>query len=185
MINVNDFKTGVTIELDNNIFTVLEFQHVKPGKGSAFVRTKLKNLRTGAVIDHTFNSGIKVKKAHIDKKQMQYLYADNDGLNFMNMETYEQISVPQERLKHEMKYLVDGQIIDMIVFEEEIVGVVLPDKVVLKVLSTPPGVKGDTAANATKDAEMETGLIVKVPMFIDNDEELIISTADGRYVSRA
>ncbi len=185
MINVNDFKTGVTIQMDGNIFQVLEFQHVKPGKGSAFVRTKLKNLRTGAVIDHTFNSGIKIPKAHIDKKQMQYLYEDSNGMHFMDMESFEQISLNVEKLSYEKKFLVDGQMVDVILFEQEVIGVNLPDKVKLKVESTPPGVKGDTASNATKEAILETGLVVKVPLFIENDELLIISTSDGKYVSRA
>ncbi len=185
MINVNDFKTGVTIEFDNNIYQVIEFQHVKPGKGSAFVRSKLRNLRTGAVIDHTFNSGIKVKKAQIDKKSMQFLYLDGEDFQFMDMETYDQVGIPASRLEYESKFIKEGETVEVIQFESEIVGVQLPDKVVLKIVDTPPGDKGNTAANATKDATCETGLVIKVPLFINQDEDVIVSTQDGKYVSRA
>lgn len=185
MINVNDFKTGVTIEFEGNIFSVMEFQHVKPGKGSAFVRTKLRNIRSGAVIDHTFNSGIKVKKAHIEKKHMQFLYLDGNDYQFMDMETYDQIAIDADKLKYEGKFLIEGSTVDVIQFEHEIIGVQLPDKVKLKITDTPPGEKGNTAANATKEATCETGLVIKVPLFINNDEIVIVSTQDGSYVSRA
>lgn len=185
MINVNDFKTGVTIEMDGNIFSVMEFQHVKPGKGSAFVRTKLRNIRTGAVIDHTFNSGIKVKKAHIEKRQMQFLYLDGSDYQFMDMESYDQIVIPSSSLEYEGKFLIDGSTVDVVQFENEIVGVQLPDKVTLTITDTPPGEKGNTAANATKEAVCETGLVIRVPLFINNDEKVIVSTQDGTYVSRA
>ncbi len=185
MINVNDFKTGVTIEFDNNIYQVIEFQHVKPGKGSAFVRSKLRNLRSGAVIEHTFNSGIKVKKAQIDKKNMQFLYLDGSDYQFMDMESYDQIAIPAARLTHESKFIKEGESVEVILFESEIVGVSLPDKVVLKITDTPPGEKGNTAANATKEATCETGLVIRVPLFINIDEEVIVSTQDGKYVSRA
>ncbi len=185
MINVNDFKTGVTIEFDNNIFQVIEFQHVKPGKGSAFVRTKLRNLRTGAVIDHTFNSGIKIKKALIEKKSMQYLYMDGADYVFMDMSSYEQINISEETLGKNGKFLTEGLTVEVLQFESEIVGINLPDKVTLKVTETPPGVKGDTATNATKDATCETGLVIKVPLFISEGEDVIVSTSDGKYVSRA
>lgn len=185
MINVNDFKTGVTIEFDNNIYQVMEFQHVKPGKGSAFVRSKLRNLRSGAVIEHTFNAGIKVKKAQIDKKKMQYLYLDGADYQFMDMESYDQIAIPDTRLEYESKFLKEGEAVDIVFFESEIVGVQLPDKVVLKIVDTPPGEKGNTAANATKEATCETGLVIRVPLFINNEEDVIVSTQDGKYVSRA
>ncbi len=185
MINVNDFKTGVTIEFDNNIYQVIEFQHVKPGKGSAFVRSKLRNLRSGAVIEHTFNSGIKVKKAQIDKKTMQFLYLDGTDYQFMDMESYDQIAIPASRLEYESKFIKEGESVEVILFESEIVGVQLPDKVVLKIVDTPPGEKGNTAANATKEATCETGLVIRVPLFINSDEDVIVSTQDGKYVSRA
>ncbi len=185
MISTNDFKTGQTIGFDGNIFQVIEFMHVKPGKGSAFVRTKLRNLRTGAVIDHTFNSGTKVERAQIDKISMQYLYANGDMHVFMNNETYEQIDIPQFQIENELKYIYESMVVDVMFYDgKEILGVNLPDKVALEVTETVPGVKGDTKTNALKDAIMQTGLLVKVPMFIEQGEKIIVNTNDGSYVSR-
>lgn len=185
MINVNDFKTGVTIKLDNNLFTVMEFQHVKPGKGSAFVRSKLKNLRTGAIIDHTFNAGIKVEKAHIDKAKMQYLYDAGDELVFMDSNTYDQIQIPKDRIKWEMNFLKENDFVEITRFEHEILGVSLPNSVSLKIIECEPGIKGDTATNATKNAILETGFQIKVPLFINEEEIVIVNTSDGKYISRA
>jgi elongation factor P len=185
MISTNDFKTGQTIMFDGNIFQVIEFMHVKPGKGSAFVRTKLRNLRSGAVIDYTFNAGTKVERAQIDKNQMQYLYANGDMYVFMNTETYEQIEIPGNQIEYELKFIYEGMMVDVNFYNnQEILGVTLPDKVVLEVTETVPGVKGDTKTNALKDAIMQTGLLVKVPMFIEQGEKIIVSTYDGSYVSR-
>jgi elongation factor P len=159
--------------------------HVKPGKGSAFVRTKLRNLRSGAVIDYTFNAGTKVERAQIDKNQMQYLYANGDMHVFMNTETYEQIEIPGNQIEYELKFIYEGMMVDVNFYNnQEILGVTLPDKVVLEVTETVPGVKGDTKTNALKDAIMQTGLLVKVPMFIEQGEKIIVSTYDGSYVSR-
>lgn len=185
MINVNDFKTGITIKLDNNIFQVLDFQHVKPGKGSAFVRTKLKNLRTGSIIDHTFNAGIKVEKAHIDKNKMQYLYDEGDALVFMDNETYDQLSIPKQQVKWEMNFLKENETVEVTRYQGEILGISLPNSVILKVKETEPGIKGDTATNATKLAILETDFEVRVPLFIEAGEDLIINTTDGKYISRA
>lgn len=185
MINVNDFKTGITIKLENNIYQVLDFQHVKPGKGSAFVRTKLKNLRTGAIIDHTFNAGIKVEKAHIDKDKMQYLYDDGDALVFMDNATYDQLSIPKQQVKWEMNFLRENETAEVTRYQGEILGVSLPNSVILKVRETEPAIKGDTATNATKTAILETGFEVRVPLFIEAGEDLVINTTDGKYVSRA
>lgn len=185
MINVNDFKTGISIKLDGNLFTVLEFQHVKPGKGSAFVRTKLKNLRTGATIDHTFNAGIKVEKAHIDKSKMQYLYDDGDFLIFMDNDTFDQISIDKERIKWEMNFLKENDNVELTRYESEILGVSLPNSVELEIIECEPGIKGDTATNATKSATLETGYIIKVPLFIEANEKVIVNTTDGKYISRA
>ncbi|HPE14783.1 MAG TPA: elongation factor P [Bacilli bacterium] len=185
MINVNDFKTGVTIKVDGNIFTVLEFQHVKPGKGPAFVRTKLKNLRTGATIDYTFNAGIKVETAMIVKMPMQFLYAEGNKFNFMNMNDYSQLEVDKSNLEDEVKYLKENLDVDMIFYEGEIIGVLLPDKIEMEIIHTEPAVKGNTANNAMKNATLETGYEIKVPLFIDNNEKILISTKDGKYVSRA
>jgi elongation factor P len=185
MISTNEFKTGQTIAFDGNIFQVIEFMHVKPGKGSAFVRTKLRNLRSGAVIDYTFNAGTKVERAQIDKTSMQYLYANGDRHVFMNNETYEQIEIPEFQIEHELKFIYDSMSVDVMFYDgREILGVNLPDKVVLEVVDTMPAVKGDTKTNALKDATMQTGLLVKVPMFITIGERLIINTNDGSYVSR-
>ena len=185
MISTNEFKTGQTIMFDGNIFQVIEFMHVKPGKGSAFVRTKLRNLRSGAVIDYTFNAGTKVERAQIDKNQMQYLYANGEMHVFMNTETYEQIEIPGSQIEYELKFIYEGMMVDVNFYNnQEILGVTLPDKVVLEVTETVPGVKGDTKTNALKDAIMQTGLLVKVPMFIEQGEKIIVSTYDGSYVSR-
>lgn len=185
MISTNEFKTGQTIVYDGNIYSVIEFMHVKPGKGAAFVRTKLRNLRTGSVTDYTFNAGTKVERAQIDKNMMQYLYADGDKHIFMDNETYEQIEIPANQIQNELKYIYEGESVEVMFYNNvEILGVSLTDKVVLTVVETVPGVKGDTKTNALKDAIMQTGLLVKVPMFIEEGEKIIVNTNDGSYVSR-
>lgn len=184
MINVNDFKTGVTIEYEGNLFQVLEFQHVKPGKGPAFVRSKLKNLRTGAIIDNTFNAGIKIPTARVDKLSMQFLYASGDIYNFMNMETYEQIEINKKQIIEEIKFLKENLEVDITYYKGEMLGVSLPEKIDMKVIETEPAIKGNTVNNAMKDAKLETGYTIKVPLFINENEEVIISTKDGKYVSR-
>ncbi len=185
MVSTNEFKTGMTIEIDGNIFQIMEFLHVKPGKGSAFVRTKLRNLRTGGVIDQTFNSGVKVKKAHVEKVTMQFLYSTGDEYIFMNNATYEQVEIPTKLIEYEKNFIVDGAEVTTMVYGTEVIGVDLPDKVVLEVTESEPAVKGNTAQNATKTAVLETGYEVQVPLFIKEGEKLIISTKDGKYVSRA
>lgn len=185
MISTNDFKTGQTIVHEGNIYSVIEFMHVKPGKGGAFVRTKLRNLRTGSVTDYTFNAGTKVERAQIDKNMMQYLYADGDKHIFMNNETYEQIEIPAQQIEYELKYIIEGMSVEVMFYNNiEILGVSLPDKIIMEVKETVPGVKGDTKTNAMKDAIMQTGLLVKVPMFIEEGEKIIVNTTDGSYVSR-
>jgi len=184
MVNINDLKNGMTIEVDNNIFQVLYFQHVKPGKGPAFVRTKLKNLRTGATIEKTFNSGIKVPKANVVKKEMQYLYNAGDIYYFMDSDTYEQVELTKDKIEYESNFLVEGSTIELIHYEGELIGVVLPDKVELKVVKAEPAVKGDTATNTFKEIETETGLLVMVPLFISEGETIVVTTEDGKYSSR-
>ncbi|TNF09305.1 MAG: elongation factor P [Bacillota bacterium] len=185
MISTNDFKTGQTIVHEGNIYSVIEFMHVKPGKGGAFVRTKLRNLRTGSVTDYTFNAGTKVERAQIDKNMMQYLYADGDKHIFMNNDSYEQIEIPAQQIEYELKFLTEGMSAEVMFYNNtEILGVSLPDKIVMEVKETVPGVKGDTKTNAMKDAIMQTGLLVKVPMFIEEGEKIIVNTTDGSYVSR-
>ena len=185
MISTNDLKNGITIEYDGAIFVVLDTQHVKPGKGAAIVKAKLKNLRTGAIYEQTFNAGVKVPTARIEKRNMQYLYNTGDLYYFMNMETYEQIEIPTDKLGNDALLLKEGIEVMIMSFEGEILGVTLPDKVTLTVTKTEPAVKGNTATNAMKDAELETGLSVRVPLFINEGDELIISTSDSKYVSRA
>ena len=185
MININDIKNGMTIKIDHNIFIIVEFQHVKPGKGPAFVRIKLKNLRTGANIEETFNTNIKFEKAIIDKQDMQFLYRDGNTFNVMNMETYEQIELSKEQIGDDCDYLKDGTNVSISFYDGELLGLVLPDKIVLKVVRTDTAVKGNTTSNALKEAEVETGLVVKVPMFINEGDEIIVSTRDGKYDSRA
>ena len=185
MVCRNDFKNGMTILYDGKIYKIMEFMHVKPGKGSAFVRTKLRDIRSGAVIDYTFNSSEKVELADIEKEEMQYLYDSQDFLVFMNTETYEQIEIPYSIVEYERKFLRENQIVNIERYGEEILGIILPDKVTLTVTECEPAIKGDTKTNALKDAIVETGLLVKVPMFINQGEEIIISTDTGKYSSRA
>ena len=185
MINVNDIKNGITFVLDGDIYQVLEFSHVKPGKGAAFVKMKIRNLRSGSTTEKSFNSGTKLEKAMIEKKPMQFLYASGDSYNFMNMETYEQIELTKEQLGEEVNYLKEGLNVDLSFYQGELLGVMLPDKVELTVTHTEPAVKGNTTNNATKDATLETGLVVRVPLFVDTDDIVIISTSTGKYDSRA
>ena len=184
MINTNDFKTGLTITYEGNLYQVLEFQHVKPGKGAAIVKTKLKNLRTGSIVEQTFNSGIKVPTAHVDKIKMQYLYNDGNMYSFMNMNTYEQVEIDKSQISNEVKFLKEGLEVILYFYENEMLGIELPEKIDFKIIQTEPAVKGNTATNDTKDAIIETGYLVKVPLFIEQDEEIIVSTKDGKYVSR-
>ena len=184
MFNVNDIKNGMTILFEDNIYTVLEFSHVKPGKGAAFVQVKLKNLRTGSIAEYSFNAGIKIPTAHVEKQKMQFLYADGDNYSFMNMESYEQVELNKKQIGEEVKYLKEGLEVILIFFEGEMLGIELPEKIDFKITKTEPGIKGNTATNATKDAIIETGMLVKVPLFIEEGEEIIVSTKDGKYVSR-
>ncbi len=185
MINVNDFKTGMTIIYEGNLYQVIEFQHVKPGKGAAFVKTKLKNLRSGAVIEITFNSSIKVEQAHIEKSKMQYLYAEGDKYIFMNMNDYNQVELTSKQLGDSVKFLKENLEVDIVFYEGELLGINLPEKIEMLITATEPAVKGNTTTGAQKDATLETGMTVKVPLFIEEGEKIIISTKDGKYVSRA
>ncbi|WP_170007625.1 elongation factor P [Bacillus fonticola] len=185
MISVNDFRTGLTIEVDNGIWQVLDFQHVKPGKGAAFVRSKLRNLRTGSIQEKTFRGGEKVAKAHIENRKMQYLYANADLHVFMDNNSYEQIELPAPQIEYELKYLKENMDVQIMMFQGETLGVELPNSVELEVTETEPGIKGDTASGGSKPATTETGLVVNVPFFINQGERIIVNTTDGSYVSRA
>ncbi len=184
MISVNDFKTGLTIEVDNGIWQVIDFQHVKPGKGAAFVRSKLRNLRTGAIQEKTFRAGEKVAKAHIENRKMQYLYASGDQHVFMDNETYDQIELSATQIERELKFLKENMEVYIMTYQTETIGVELPNTVTLEVIETEPGIKGDTASGGTKPATVETGLIVQVPFFVNQGDKLVINTTDGSYVSR-
>ena len=185
MINVNDLKVGMTIMYENNIYSVMDTQHVKPGKGAAFVQAKLKNLRSGSIIENRFNSSDKVEPARIEKKPMQYLYSMNDVYYFMDMNTYEQVEISKAQIGDDAELLKENLEVDIMFFEGEMLGMNLPDKIALKVTHTEPAVKGNTTNNALKDATVETGLLVRVPLFIEEGETIVVSTSDGKYVSRA
>jgi elongation factor P len=185
MISVNDFRTGLTIEVDGGIWRVLDFQHVKPGKGAAFVRSKLRNLRTGAIQEKTFRGGEKVAKAQIDNRRMQYLYANGDQHVFMDTESYEQIELPATAIEYELKFLKENMEVSIMMYQSETIGIELPNTVELKVVETEPGIKGDTASGGSKPAIVETGLSVQVPFFVNEGDVLIVNTTDGSYVSRA
>ena len=185
MISVNDIRNGMTLIVDGNIVQVVEFLHVKPGKGAAFVRTKLKNLRTGGIIEISFNTNVKLEKANINKFQVQYLYSAGDTYCFMNMDTYEQLELSSEQVGDNKNFLVESMNVDFVQYEGELLGINLPDKVELEVVETTPAVKGNASSNATKDAILETGLLVRVPLFIEQGEKILVTTADGKYSSRA
>jgi elongation factor P len=185
MVSSNDFKTGMTILYEGKIYKIIEFMHVKPGKGGAFVTSKLRDLRSGAIVNITFNAGIKIEKAMIEKVQMQYLYDTGDALCFMDNETYDQIEIPHSLVEYEKKFLKENENVNIEKYGDEILGIILPDKVTLQVVECPPAVVGDTKTNALKDAIVETGLLVKVPMFIEQGELIIVNTETGKYSSRA
>jgi len=185
VISVNDFKTGLTIEVDGEIFTVQDFQHVKPGKGAAFVRARLKNLRNGNIVERTFRAGETVGRAMVENREMQYLYASGNEHTFMDMQTFDQITLTSDQLEWELNFLKENMIVNIQSYEGEIIGISLPNTVELKVVETEPGVRGNTATGATKNAKLETGFNVQVPLFINEGDVLLISTSDGKYISRA
>lgn len=185
MINVNDIKNGVTIMIEGQIYQVVEFLHVKPGKGSAFMKTKLRNLRTGGIVEKTFNTNVKFEKANINKQNVQYLYNTGDTYFFMNMDNYEQLELSADQIGDNKNYLIENMNVYVILYEGELLGIDLPDKVEFTVVQTEPAVRGNTTNNALKDATVETGLVVKVPLFIEQGEKILVTTADGKYSSRA
>ncbi len=185
MISVNDFKTGLTVQVDNDIFTVLEFQHVKPGKGAAFVRSKLKNLRNGNIVERTFRAGETIGRAMIENREVQYLYNSGSEYTFMDNETYDQFTLDKDQLEWEINFLKENMNVNISSYQGEILGIQLPNSVELKVIETEPGVKGNTAQGATKNAKVETGLNVQVPLFINEGDVLLIDSRDGKYISRA
>jgi len=185
MISVNDFKTGVTIVFEDVVYQVVDFQHVKPGKGAAFVRAKLKNVKTGGSVEKTFRGGEKVARAHLDKREMQYLYSDGDGFVCMDNENYEQITIGKDEIGDGAKWMMENMTIGVLLYNGEIMGIELPNFVELTVTETEPGIKGDTATGATKNAKLESGAVVQVPLFVNEGDRLRIDTRTGQYMERA
>ncbi len=185
MVIAGDFKNGVTFEMDGNVLQVIEFQHVKPGKGAAFVRTKLRNVITGAVIEKTFNPTDKFPPAHVERKEMQYLYSDGDLYYFMDMETYEQNPINGSLLGDSFKFVKENMMCKIISYKGNVFAVEPPMFVELEVTDTEPGFKGDTATNTTKPATLETGAVIRVPLFVDTGTVIRIDTRTGEYLERA
>jgi elongation factor P len=186
-VNTNDFKIGQTIKLNNNVYQIVDFLHVKPGKGGAFVRSKLKNLKNGYIIEHIFNAGVKITKALVNKKKLQFSYILNDKYIFLDLDTYEEFEISKDKLENIIKYLKESMLVEfMFDEEEEILGVTIPDKICLKIIQTDSLTTSNNARKTTsfKDAVLETGLIIKVPIFIEQGEEIIINTETGLYISR-
>ncbi|RDU24302.1 elongation factor P [Anaerosacchariphilus polymeriproducens] len=184
MISAGDFRNGITIELDNNIYQIIEFQHVKPGKGAAFVRTKLKNIRNGGVVEKTFRPNEKCPQARIDRNDMQYLYSDGDLYHFMDVETYEQIALNEESIGDALKFVKENEMVKICSHNGNVFAVEPPLFVELQITDTEPGFKGDTAQGATKPAVVETGATVYVPLFVEQNDVIKIDTRTGEYLSR-
>lgn len=184
-ITTNDLKNGMTLELDRDLVQVVDFQHVKPGKGHAFVRTTLRNVRTGSVVDRTFRAGEKVQRAIIDKRSMQFLYRDGADYVLMDDQTYDQIQITPTTLGDATNYMVEQGTTLILMYGDEVIGVELPASVELVIAQTEPGIQGDRVSGARKPATLETGLIVQVPLFIENDERVKVDTRSGEYLSRA
>ena len=185
MVSAGDFRNGVTFEMDGNVLQVVEFQHVKPGKGAAFVRTKIKNVITGSVIERTFNPTDKFPTAYIERKEMQYLYNDGDLYYFMDNETYDQLPVSKSTIPDNFKFVKENMIVKILSYKGNVFGIEPPFFVELEVTDTEPGVRGDTATNVTKPATLETGAVIKVPLFINTGDMIRIDTRVGEYMERA
>ena len=184
MVSAGDFRNGVTLEIEGNIYQIIEFQHVKPGKGAAFVRTKLKNIINGGVVEKTFRPTEKFPQARIDRVEMQYLYADGDLYNFMNMETYDQIALSSDTVGDALKFVKENEMVKICSYNGNVFAIEPPLFVELEVTETEPGVKGDTATGATKPATVETGATVYVPLFVNQNDVIKIDTRTGEYLSR-
>lgn len=185
MVTAGDFRNGLTFEMDNNIYTVVEFQHVKPGKGAAFVRTKMKNVITGAVTERTFNPTEKFPTAYVERKDMQYLYNDGDLYYFMDKESYEQLPINREKLGSSFQFVKENMDCKVLSYKGNVFGIEPPNFVELQVVETEPGFKGDTATNVTKPAKLETGATIRVPLFINENDMIRVDTRTGEYMERA
>ena len=185
MVTAGDFRNGVTFDMDGSVMQIIEFQHVKPGKGAAFVRTKLRNVVTGAVVEKTFNPNDKYPTAYIERKDMEYSYNDGDLYYFMDQETYELVPIGKDQLTDNFKFVKENMVCKILSYKGNVFGIEPPTFVELQVTATEPGFKGDTATNATKPATLETGAEIKVPLFIDQGEMINVDTRTGEYMSRA
>lgn len=184
MISSNDFRTGMTIKLDNGLWQVVEFLHVKPGKGAAFVRTKLRNVETGNTVEKTFRAGEKVESAHLEKREMQYIFNDGNDYTFMDLQSYEQMAVPKDKIGDAIKYLKEEMVIQVQFHDGKIIGAEMPAHVELEVVDTPPSEKGNTASGGTKPATLETGAVVQVPFFVENGTKIRVDTRTNEYLDR-
>jgi elongation factor P len=184
-VNTNQFRNGMHVEVDGDVWRIVEFQHVKPGKGGAFVRTKLKNLGSGAVVDRTFRAGEKFTRVHTEVKSVQYLYDAGEDVVFMDEETYEQIHLPRGAVAEELQYLQPSSSVPMLTVDGRPAGIQMPSSVELTVAQTEPGIRGDTVSNVTKPATLETGAVVQVPLFVNVGERIKVDPREGRYISRA
>ncbi|HNZ09334.1 MAG TPA: elongation factor P [Bacillota bacterium] len=184
MVSTNDLRTGLTVEWDGSIWTVVDFQHVKPGKGAAFVRVKLRNIITGATIENAFNAGEKLSRAQIDFRKMQYLYESDGQYHFMDQDNYEQISLSADVLGDSLKYLKENMELGVQQYQGKVVGIELPNFVELEIVETDPGLRGDTASGGTKPAKLETGAVIQVPLFIQQGEKIRVDTRTNKYLER-
>lgn len=184
MISVNDLKTGLTLQLDNGLWSVVEFLHVKPGKGAAFVRSKLKNVETSQVVEKTFRAGEKVAKAMLDRREMQYLYKEGNEYVMMDNETYEQLQISEDHIGDGIKYLKENMVVQVLMHDSRIIGIDIPAHVELEVVDTPPAEKGNTAQGGTKPAKLETGAVVNVPFFVQNGDVIRVDTRSNEYLDR-
>jgi elongation factor P len=184
-VNTNQFKNGMHIQLDGSVWRILEFQHVKPGKGGAFVRSKLRNLDTGAVVDKTFRAGEKFQRVHTEVKEVQYLYDSGEDVVFMDTDTYDQFSLPHKSVKDALPYVPPSSMVQMLTVDGRPAGIQMPSSVELAVSETEPGVRGDTVSNVTKPATLETGAVVQVPLFVNIGDRIKVDPREGRYISRA
>jgi len=184
MIATSEFKRGAKIEIEGEPLEILEYEHVKPGKGGAFVRTRLKNLKTGNVVEKTFRAGVKVKEANVEEKRMTYLYKEKDIFHFMDSSTFEDVIIPEEIIGSNVGFLQENEEVNVILHNESPINITLPNFVELKIIKTEPGIKGDTAAGATKPATLQTGAVVQVPLFIKEDDVIKIDTRTKEYIER-
>ncbi|MEY3601921.1 MAG: translation elongation factor P/translation initiation factor [Armatimonadota bacterium] len=183
-MDTGDFRNGLSILFNNDIYTIVEFQHVKPGKGGAFVRSKMKNLRTGATIDRTWNAGEKIEQARLDRKVMQFLYSEGADFHLMDMESFEQVTVDRKLIGDKEKYLKENTDVQVIIFKEEIVQVTAPDFMELVITETDPGFRGDTASGGSKPATLETGAVIRVPFFVNQGDKVRVDTRTDTYLER-